>query len=265
MAIWKARVSTGVRVYFAVVTSGGNLRTGLLAGVFTVRIINQTDTAFTSATVTQSTQRAGIYYFDVPSAFITTHGVGHYGLSIGVHAVGPALNDEIVESLEVNTGDIDFVASDVWKVSTATPTAGSYGELVKDNLTALASAIIAADLTAAVGSTSTVINTNATQANGFYDGLQVVITNSSGTVARKIDGYVQASGAITISPALPFTPIAGDNVVILGAIAGAAASVDTTAIAIAVWARSKLSPTGGSYGELVNQIGNNTSIIPALL
>lgn len=116
MAIWRALTSAGVRVYFNVVNSAGNLRTGLTSGVFTVVLVNPGDTANTVLTVTQSTQKPGVYYVNIPSAFITTHGPGHYGLSLGVHATGPKLDAETLHSVEVTQEDVDTVADAVWNV-----------------------------------------------------------------------------------------------------------------------------------------------------
>lgn len=236
MALWKARISTGVRAYFAV-SASGILRTGLGAGVFTVRVINPTDTAFTAPAVSQSTQRAGIYYFDVPSAFLVTHGAGHYGVSIGVHAAGPKLDDEKLESLEVNTRDIDDLATN--------------------------NSIVLATLSAAVGSTSTNIRTAATQPDDFYNDQLLIVINSAGASARQITDYSNTNGQFTVSPALPFTPSVSDTVLVIGRTASV--SVNTSAIADAVWQKSTASPTVGSYGELVNQIGDLSALIPTII
>lgn len=138
-------------------------------------------------------------------------------------------------------------------------------DTIQSSVTALASAVIAADLTIASGSTTSQIRTNATQADGFYDGLICVITNSAGTVARTITSYEQVNGVFNLDIALPFTPSASDRFVVLGRVASAAASVDNNAIAIAVWARSILSPSAGSYGELVNTLNRKASLHTALL
>jgi hypothetical protein len=109
MAIWKARVSTGVRAYFKVVNSSGNLVPGLNPSFFNCRVINPADTAFVALPVSQSTQQPGVYYVDVPSSFLSAHGPGAYGLSLGVHRPSPPLNDEVLESLEVTVRDLDDI------------------------------------------------------------------------------------------------------------------------------------------------------------
>ena len=157
------------------------------------------------------------------------------------------------------------ISDRVWATPVTTPVVGSYGELISDNFAAIAASIIAADLLATTGSTTTIVKTGATQADSFYDGLIVVVSNIAGTVARKINSYSQTDGAFTLDTALPFVPSVGDRFIVLGRIASAAASVDNNAIAIAVWARSTLSPTVGSYGELVNQIGDLAALIPSIV
>lgn len=115
MAIWKAIIASGVRIYFQVVDSTGNLFTGLPSTDFTVVFINPADSASTTLTVTESTQKAGVYYVDVPSAFLTTHGSGQYGLSIEVNHTPPpppALDAASLFSVEVNQEDIDNLILD---------------------------------------------------------------------------------------------------------------------------------------------------------
>jgi len=110
MAIWKAKVASGVRFFFKVVDSGGNLRVGLAPGVFTCLVIEPGDAANQAIAIAQSAQQAGLYYGDVPSAFLLANGVGHYIISIGVHAAAPKLDAEATESLEVTQRDLDDLA-----------------------------------------------------------------------------------------------------------------------------------------------------------
>jgi len=116
MAIWKAKVADGVRCYFKVVRSG-LLVTGIPSGQFSqfsCRLINPADTANQTLTVNQSTQQPGVYYVDIPSGFLTTHGSGHYGLSLGVHKPAPQpVDDESLASLEVVVNSGDDIAADI--------------------------------------------------------------------------------------------------------------------------------------------------------
>ena len=201
-------------------------------------------------------------------------GIGVQEISIGQHNVFShnSLGDILDQGTNTYIDDTivaERIGNQVWNTQVPTgtnaPAPGSYGELVQDSFSTLIAAIIAADLLVEVGSTDTVIKTGATQADSFYDGLVVVISNMAGTVARKVNLYNQADGTFTLDQALPFTPSVGDRFIVLGRIASATANIDNNAVAIAVWARSILAPTVGSYGELTNKIGNNTSVIPALL
>lgn len=159
-------------------------------------------------------------------------------------------------------------AADVWTVPGSPTTPGTFGALLSDinsAVNSLAAAVIAADLIIAAGSTTTAIRTNAIQATGFYDGLICVIFNSAGTVARTITSYDNTNGTFNLDIATPFTPTNTDRFIVLGRVASAAASVDNNAVAIAVWARSVLAPSVGSYGELINKVNTKTGLIPALL
>lgn len=72
-----------------------------------------------------------------------------------------------------------------------------------------------ASTTAATGSTSTEIRTGLTQANGFFNGMLVRVSNAAGVVVTFIEEFQNTNGAIFVRPALPFTPSVGDPVTIL--------------------------------------------------
>jgi hypothetical protein len=84
------------------------------------------------------------------------------------------------------------------------------------NVDDLVAALIEGSFTAAAGSTTTEIRTNATQADDFYDGAVVVVVNAAGTAARIVEGYANVNGAFTVDT-LPFTPAASDPVHVLSA------------------------------------------------
>jgi hypothetical protein len=114
---------------------------------------------------------------------------------------------------------VDAITIGVWSepLPGAYP-AGSAGERLAatdDRVELLTQALVMASLTATAGSTTTVVNATAAQANGYYDGLVLVVRAASGAVARRIDGYV-TGGAFTVDPPLPQAPAAGDQVVVLG-------------------------------------------------
>lgn len=107
MALWKARTVNGVRVYFSVVDNTGFLIAGIAPASFTALLITPNDAASLAMAVAPSIQRAGVYYCDIPAAFITVNGVGAYGLSLGVHSVVPPVNDETLLEVEVTVNDYD--------------------------------------------------------------------------------------------------------------------------------------------------------------
>lgn len=198
-----------------------------------------------------------------------------FGLKIESGAAGIRIhNDTFIEN---NGTDIDDATNSlidqnrIWKnsekkqIRSALGIDGDKVTATNGQLQSLIAAIVAADLTAAAGSTNLQIRTSATQASNFYDGLICVIINAAGSVARTVTSFNNTNGAFNLDIALPFTPIVGDRFVVLGRVASAAASVDNSAVALAVWAQSKLSPAVGSYGELVNNMKLETGIIPATL
>ncbi len=137
-------------------------------------------------------------------------------------------------------------------------------DVVDQNVDDLEQATIAAQLTAASGSTTTEVRTGATQANGFYDELVLVIVNSAGVVARRILTYLNTNGAFTVNT-LPFTPAISDPVIIVARTA--LSSLDTTGIADAVWDELRAGHTdSGSFGEFTGDAamrgtdGANTTV-----
>ncbi len=108
MAIWKALTTAGVRVFFGA-AQNGVLRTGLLASDFTALLLEPGDTASTAITISESTQKPGLYYGDLPSSFLADHGSGQYGFLVGINATGPTLNAQELYSIEVNQQAINNV------------------------------------------------------------------------------------------------------------------------------------------------------------
>lgn len=129
---------------------------------------------------------------------------------------------------------LDSIADAVWAeiLPNGFPadSAGARLAQASDDATLLRKALIAANLTAAAGSTSTVVNTGATQVDDYYNGLLVVICNASGTVGRRITDYATADGAFTLHKELPFTPDVGDPVMVLGLIGEVVLGADSVAL-----------------------------------
>jgi hypothetical protein len=88
----------------------GNLKTGLVPGDFTATIVPFNDSASTTASVAESTQKPGLYFFDIPGAFLTTHGAGNYAVVIEANATGPKFDAAAGRPLQVTRADIEKIA-----------------------------------------------------------------------------------------------------------------------------------------------------------
>jgi len=75
---------------------------------------------------------------------------------------------------------------------------------------------ILGDFTIGAGATASVIPTDATQADNFFDGQLALITTVGGElVSRSVRIYSNAGGTFTLSPALPIVPSSGDNLKVI--------------------------------------------------
>jgi hypothetical protein len=119
----------------------------------------------------------------------------------------------------------------------------SISQNIDSNVQDIHEALIMAVL-AATGGGVDGVETNATQADGFYDGLTVVVRNSSGNVSRRIASYVQADGVFYFDDDLPFVPAPGDEVIVLGVLGKVLCenSADMLDKLIEVWQRLGLDP-----------------------
>jgi hypothetical protein len=124
---------------------------------------------------------------------------------------------------------IDALVAGVWsEILPGTYPANSAGwrlANVDDNVTDVHHALIMAVLTATGGDADT-IETGALKPDGFYDDLTVVIRNAAGNTVRRIVSYSQTNGAFEVTPNLPFTPTAGDEVIVLGILGKVACEAD---------------------------------------
>lgn len=110
-----SRTDQGFVVTFAVKQSTGALRTGLVAGDFTVTVVNPADSVTNVPTVSELTQKAGLYQFTVPSSFFTTHGVGLYRFAVEVDTFAgpsgaPNVRDAFSGVVRAQQEDIDTLA-----------------------------------------------------------------------------------------------------------------------------------------------------------
>ena len=140
-------------------------------------------------------------------------------------------------------------------------------DVIDANVDDLKAAIIAAELTTAAGSSSTVVRTNATQANDFYNDMILVVINSAGVAARSITDYAQTNGAFTVD-ALPFTPITNDPIFVINTVAAAGGGAGLTQQQVRD--AMKLTPTVGapsadSVDEHLDDILADTAVIEPLV
>ena len=66
------------------------------------------------------------------------------------------------------------------------------------------------------GGTASSVQTNATQADGFFDGTRIVVRSSTEAAFGLTHEYLQANGTFNLERPLPFTPAAGDAFLVLG-------------------------------------------------
>lgn len=81
-------------------------------------------------------------------------------------------------------------------------------------ITELKRETLAAETTVNAVSTPTSIKTGLTQADDFFNNMQVVVINVAGVAVRNVDDFIQTGGEIVVDT-LPFTPVAADPVFVL--------------------------------------------------
>ncbi len=115
--MWFTKQQNGFRAWFAVKTSGGTLRTGLVSSSFVATVRNPADTTGSVFPVTQSGM-PGLYRFDVTPAFLMSGGYGEYGAVVEINTTGPVLRDVFTNVLRVTREDFDSLssslASSIW-------------------------------------------------------------------------------------------------------------------------------------------------------
>lgn len=97
-----ARTADGIRVWWVVRQGSGALRTGIAASQ-ALTAIEPGDSATSTPTVNESSQLPGTYYADIPSAFFSTNGTGHYSVVIQVTASPLEAEHELL-----------FVSDELW-------------------------------------------------------------------------------------------------------------------------------------------------------
>ena len=106
-----ARQADGFRCWFTV-SKNGILRAALTSGVFTAVVVNPADSTSATYTVSESTQKPGLYLFDVPTGFLVANGAGEYAVTVEVAAVAPRLDAVASGILIVSLNDLDSLPQD---------------------------------------------------------------------------------------------------------------------------------------------------------
>jgi hypothetical protein len=157
--------------------------------------------------------------------------------------VNPVVDDTYI-MIPLQTPGTDAVVPD--------PTDIKVGRWLDDVQTVLVS-LVSADLVAAAGSSAVQIRTGATQADGYYDGMAVVVVNSSGTAMRLVESYLNANGEFTLDSALPFTPAVNDRVLVLNTVGVGA---DLQAQVDKIDKVATLGPAAAGTGSLLDRLAN---------
>lgn len=270
--MWFSKDSVGFNGGFIVLDSSNNFKTGLPSSSFTVTIVNPSDTATYVPTVTESAVLPGLYRFFIPPAFLLANGIGDYPVVVQVDTSGtggPVIRRAFTELMDVAEKDFNDIAG----ATTITDIQNSLNN-VENTVNDVEIAVntlyqtMVSDQFTVVGTTAQTpgaIVTDSTLPDGTFDGQLAVLVSSIGTtpviLARTI--VTNTGGTFTVSPDYPFAPSDGDQLIILARTATAA--VDNNAIATAVWTVVSSPSTPGTYGELVNIIGNRSSLIPGLV
>ncbi len=171
--MWFSKISSGFRVWFPVDVAS-ELREGLVAGDFSVTVIDPDDSASVSPTVAESTQKSGVYYFDVSSAFLVANGPGEYFCLIQVDTIdGPSGPPEILNNfgsiLRVTQEDFDSLVASIEANLSSNHGIGSWVDSGSVSASTIATAVWA-----------TVISSNsnkATEAGGMLNVLRKAVTN----------------------------------------------------------------------------------------
>ena len=102
-------VGSALRVWFVVDDGRGTLKTGIVPGDFTVTVVAPDDSATSAPSVSESTQKPGLYQFDVSGAFLTTHGAGNYATSVEINVAAPKFDAVSGPVLKVDQSTIDDI------------------------------------------------------------------------------------------------------------------------------------------------------------
>lgn len=183
------------------------------------------------------------------------------------------VEDIFADQVEVGPPPDDWltaIAIEVW--STLLPagfpvdSAGFRLATVDANVADIHDALIMAVLTATGGGVDGV-ETNATQTDGFYDDLTLVVRNAAGNVSRRIDAYEQVGGTFLFNTDLPFVPAPGDDVIVLGVLGKVLCENSDSLLGklIEIWQRLGLDPENPLCISKAEQTADGWKIISTVV
>jgi hypothetical protein len=118
--MWFTKVVDGYQGWFTLEDNKGVIRTGAVAGDFTVTVVSPADDDSSTPVVSESTTKAGLYKFLVPSAFLVTNGVGVYAVVIEVDATtSPKVTSTSTTPMLVSNNDFDTIGDNTVLVPAA--------------------------------------------------------------------------------------------------------------------------------------------------
>lgn len=253
----EASVNELVQIQFPVFDVDGiTPLTGLVDGDFTKLL--RVDDSVSAVSVTVGEIGGGTYYVE-----FTPDSAGLWYVQVTTE-----VNDVWMCHVGVGPPPDDWVtaiADGVW--AEALPNgfpAGSAGFLLAQVAEDFRKAIIMANLTVAAGSTAQVVNTNATRADDYYNGLVAVVCTAGGDqLPGIITDYDNLNGAFMFKDPFPFTPVDGDQLVVLGQIGLAQLAPDTLAKLCDIWQIMGLDPENPLCVSKTKQEAGNVEVVSA--
>lgn len=107
--MWFAKTASGFRGYLTLTDEFGHLVVGKESEYFIVTTVSPDDSGSDSAVVSESTQKPGLYFFDISVSFLLFHGAGNYGVVIEVDC--PEVVDAFSSVLTISQADFDSLQS----------------------------------------------------------------------------------------------------------------------------------------------------------
>lgn len=197
MSMFFTRWDKNLRVWFQAVTSAGQLRTGINSGSFTIVVVNNNDSANTVPSVVESVQKPGLYYFDIPSSFFTTSGVGDYGISIQIDTIGggstaPHVRSAMSDVVHITHEDFDTISGSVWSTTAASfNVSGTMGFL--ENMISTVSGATTANAIASDVWNAVAANFNTSGTFGWLENQEFLSSSQTVTVNSIVSGVWNAN------------------------------------------------------------------------